>query len=40
MPGARYVEIPDSGHMVAIEQPDAVAAALDPFLDAYRKAVS
>lgn len=36
-PGARYVEIPDSGHMIAVEQPAALAAVLDPFLDAYRR---
>jgi pimeloyl-ACP methyl ester carboxylesterase len=36
IPGARYVEIPDCGHMATIEQPTAVAAALDPFLEAYR----
>ncbi len=36
-PGAQYVEIPESGHMIAVEQPAAVAAALDPFLDAYRR---
>lgn len=34
-PGAQYVEIPESGHMVAIEQPAALAAALDPFLESY-----
>ncbi|HTY66318.1 MAG TPA: alpha/beta hydrolase [Alphaproteobacteria bacterium] len=36
-PGAQYVEIPESGHMIAVEQPAAVAAALDPFLEAYRR---
>lgn len=35
-PGAQYVEIPDSGHMIAVEQPASLAAILDPFLDAYR----
>ncbi|MBV8536691.1 MAG: alpha/beta fold hydrolase [Alphaproteobacteria bacterium] len=35
--GAQYVEIPESGHMIAVEQPAAVAAALDPFLEAYRR---
>ena len=36
-PGAQYVEIPESGHMIAVEQPAALAAALDPFLEAYRR---
>ena len=36
-PGARYVEVPESGHMIAVEQPAALAAALDPFLEAYRR---
>jgi 3-oxoadipate enol-lactonase len=36
VPGAQYVEIPESGHMIALEQPDALAAALDPFLQRYR----
>jgi len=36
-PGAQYVEIPESGHMVAVEQPAALAAALDPFLESYRR---
>ncbi len=37
VPGAQYVEVPESGHMIAVEQPAAVAAALDPFLEAYRR---
>ena len=37
-PGAQYVEIPESGHMIAVEQPAALAAVLDPFLEAYRTA--
>lgn len=37
-PGAQYAEIPDSGHMIAVEQPAAFAAVLDPFLEAYRRA--
>ncbi len=36
-PGAQYVEIPESGHMIAVEQPAALAAVLDPFLDACRR---
>ncbi len=36
-PGAQYVEIQESGHMIAVEQPAAVAAALDPFLEVYRR---
>ena len=36
-PGAQYVEIPESGHMIAVEQPAAFAAVLDPFLEAYRR---
>lgn len=35
-PGAQYAEIPESGHMIAVEQPARFAAVLDPFLDAYR----
>jgi 3-oxoadipate enol-lactonase len=30
-PGARSVEIPDAGHLSALEQPEAVAAALTEF---------
>ncbi len=33
-PGARYVEIPAAGHLSAIEQPDAVGAALIEFMTA------
>jgi 3-oxoadipate enol-lactonase len=36
-PGAQYIEIPESGHMIAVEQPAALAAVLDPFLEAYRR---
>ena len=28
MPGARYVELPDVGHLVPYEAPDAVAAVV------------
>jgi 3-oxoadipate enol-lactonase len=35
VPGARYVEIEGSGHMVVVEQPDALARSLDPFLNSY-----
>ncbi len=31
-PGARFVEIPDAGHLSALEQPEAVATALLDFL--------
>jgi 3-oxoadipate enol-lactonase len=33
-PGARYVEIPDAGHIANIEQPDLFAQAIVEFLDA------
>jgi 3-oxoadipate enol-lactonase len=36
VPGARYVEIEASGHLIVLEQPDALGRSLDPFLDAYR----
>lgn len=36
IPGARYVEIADCGHMATIERPTEVAAALNPFLETYR----
>lgn len=32
-PGARYVEIPDAGHLANIDQPEAFNAALAEFLD-------
>jgi pimeloyl-ACP methyl ester carboxylesterase len=35
--GAPYIEIANSGHMVSIEQPAALAATLDPFLERYRR---
>jgi pimeloyl-ACP methyl ester carboxylesterase len=38
VPQAHYVEIPQSGHMIAVEQPGALADALDPFLEFYRSA--
>lgn len=31
-PGAQYVEIPDSGHISTVEQPKAVAEAIDRFI--------
>jgi pimeloyl-ACP methyl ester carboxylesterase len=37
IPGAPYIKIADSGHMVSIEQPAALAASLDPFLERYRR---
>jgi pimeloyl-ACP methyl ester carboxylesterase len=39
VPGAQYIEVPDSGHMIAVEQPAALAAALDPFLERYRTSI-
>lgn len=36
IPGAAWGEIPGCGHMVAVEQPEAVAAYLDPLLDRWR----
>lgn len=35
VPGARYVEIEGSGHLIVVEQPDALARSLDPFLHSY-----
>jgi 3-oxoadipate enol-lactonase len=32
VPGAERAEVPDSGHMIALERPDATAALLVPFL--------
>jgi 3-oxoadipate enol-lactonase len=32
VPGADRAEVPDSGHMIALERPDAAAALLVPFL--------
>jgi 3-oxoadipate enol-lactonase len=32
-PGARYVEIPDAGHVANINQPEAFNSALADFLD-------
>ena len=31
-PGSQYAEIPDSGHLSSLEQPKAVAAAIDKFI--------
>ena len=36
VPAAQFVEIAGCGHMVAVEQPLALADALDPFLETYR----
>jgi pimeloyl-ACP methyl ester carboxylesterase len=33
IPGARQIVIPDAGHLSAWEQPDAVYAAIAPFLE-------
>jgi pimeloyl-ACP methyl ester carboxylesterase len=33
IPNARYVEIPDAGHMTTMENPNAVNAALREFLE-------
>lgn len=33
IPGARLVEIPEAGHLSALEQPEAVTAAMGEFLD-------
>ena len=32
VPGARFVEIPEAGHLPQLEAPDATWAAIDPFL--------
>ncbi|WP_243768426.1 alpha/beta fold hydrolase [Leifsonia sp. TF02-11] len=32
IPGARFVEIPEAGHLPQLEAPDATWAAIDPFL--------
>jgi pimeloyl-ACP methyl ester carboxylesterase len=37
-PGAEFVEIPDSGHLVPMERPDATAAAMMDFLARRRAA--
>jgi pimeloyl-ACP methyl ester carboxylesterase len=37
IPGAKLVLIPDAGHLCTIEEPDAVTAALEEFLDSRRK---
>ena len=34
IPGAQFVALPDTGHLSALEQPDAVTAALLHFADA------
>ena len=34
IPGARFVALPDTGHLSALEQPDTVTAALLSFADA------
>jgi len=39
-PGARYVEVPAAGHLSAIEQPAAVAAALEAFIGALAPEVA
>ena len=36
VPAAQFVEIASCGHMIAVEQPLALADALDPFLETYR----
>jgi pimeloyl-ACP methyl ester carboxylesterase len=33
IPGARLVIVPDSGHAPEIEKPEAVLAAMEPFVD-------
>lgn len=35
IPKADYVEVPGSGHMIPVEQPDAFVALLDEFLDRH-----
>ena len=36
IPGARYVEVPDCGHLSTLERPEAVTAALAEFLGELR----
>jgi 3-oxoadipate enol-lactonase len=33
VPGAQRAEVPDAGHLIALERPDAAAALLAPFLE-------
>ncbi|MGQ4427962.1 alpha/beta fold hydrolase, partial [Streptomyces violaceoruber] len=32
IPGARFVEVPEAGHLPHLEAPDATWAAMEPFL--------
>ena len=34
IPGSQFVEVPDSGHMSPMENPDVVNATIDRFLKA------
>jgi 3-oxoadipate enol-lactonase len=33
VPGAQRAEVPDAGHLIALDRPDATAALLVPFLE-------
>jgi pimeloyl-ACP methyl ester carboxylesterase len=38
IPGAQYRLIPDTGHMVPVEQPEALTAVLAEFLEKHVRA--
>jgi pimeloyl-ACP methyl ester carboxylesterase len=35
VPGAQRAEVPDAGHLIALERPDATAALVGPFLSSF-----